>query len=277
MRSLAANSVSGPNDNANPSSTLFVLFFQLGEGLFYCKLQFDRNATGQCIFNINEFSKVELGAERIDFSGSGSASLNLQEAAGVRNLADAYYGDVSLRMVFPSLVSNFLSAEVRRQQRYEAAGVGGAFFGFLISGNEILPSADAIHIFADETETIRIFCKVLYREGIFAAKNFITGELGGFYPLNIELAKYRGQTVGPFVAVAKETNRLEAEATLFDVRIEEQPNSPNVKIYDRRRGNGCFFGVESDEVLGLDMKVAPGYVIDVDFGEGRAFSLRIRR
>ena len=85
---IAANTLSAPDNITTPSTTLFVLFFRLQQGIFYCKLQFDRNVAGPCTFNVNEFKLVELGQEWIDFSGSGQASLDLQAAGGLRNLAD---------------------------------------------------------------------------------------------------------------------------------------------------------------------------------------------
>lgn len=270
-------SLSDPGESKASATAEYILFIRFQKETFYFKIRFDRQSDGHCCLTYPEPTAIKEGDEWIDFAGSGRETLDKDLLAGIQTLAHTYYLDRTLQRVFPSLVSNYLSAEVRRQQQYEASGVGGLFFGFVMTKDQIIPSSETIHIFADETETIRIYVKVLYRDSIFTAKNFLSGDLGKFSPLEIELAQRQGKIVGTSDSIAAETNRLEAESTLFDVRTKEYPAHPNVRIYDCRRGNGCFYTVEGDEKLDLGMRVDPKQVINVDFGDGKTYFLRIRK
>ncbi|WP_413942722.1 hypothetical protein [Bdellovibrio sp. HCB-162] len=233
----------------NPGFAQYIIATEVSEGRCFFLLEASRNDKGECFLNHGE-KLVVKGEEWGDIFGSGKAYLDNINKSGLASVTQFYYQDSSAQKIFPFLVATNISNWLKISTNNSAAGVGGAFLGHLLTDKGIITTPEAMHVVADPSSEIKVFCKHVYSDSVFTVHDLVSRHLMKFETLDGAMKRWNNAAAdltkndeiamhfsSPFIAV--------------DKRSEEDPDAPNVSIVENQEGKNAMHGphFESDAVV----------------------------
>ncbi len=229
----AATSLSGVQ--ASPAIAQFIIATEVAEGRTFCLIEISRDSNGQCYLN-KQCKPVKAGEEWCGFFGSGSERLTNIDKSGLASVGKLYESDPSTQTILPYCISAQLSSWIRNEYNEQAAGYGGIFLGYLLTNQGIFTTPDAMHIQADHNKDIKVFCKLVHREGVFYVHDLISRHLARYETLDGAMKRYNGHTPD-LQKNDSEAFKFNSSFVALDVRTKEAPESTDVRIIEQKSGN----------------------------------------
>lgn len=263
---IARISISGTSGHA--ASATFLIIGVFSTTPTFCKIDFIRDVSGSCRLTLAQ-KEIKKGEEWFDYFGSGRELLAEDDRDAIGSFVHQYYADQSLRSLFAPAIAHVLSSQVRKKQRNEAPGVGGVFLGYFLSENAVLQTTDTMHIFAVDG-ILKIACKTLYRDRFFLFKDFISGGLKIFLPLDLVIRLRRGEQFNLQLDALKAVNMFQASSCLVDIRTQNEPDSFGIRIVENPGGE-ALRGMAS--LPNFDSRIEPNSKATLRFLNGEMFSV----
>lgn len=243
---IACNSLAGEKKS---SMAELMVAANLDIGRTNMKFTVSRNALGACSFN-TQFHTINAGEESLFFEGSGR-SLATQD--GFRSIQDMYFKDPAfMRPAIPGIVSENLSMQVRKAQNNTAPGVGGAFFGYLLTDHGVFASSDLLFIHSDKNGFAQVVSKTVLHDDMFFVSDLIRGRISVFSTLSatIQARRLPEGTTKDISAGLEKLQKFEAQTILLDLRHLVENGKVDFRVYHQTGGN-AIIGSHRPGVLSL--------------------------
>lgn len=243
----AATALSG--FQSSPAIAQFIIATEVAEGRTFCLIEISRDSNGQCYVN-KQCKPVKAGEEWCGFFGSGSERLTNIDKSGLASVGKLYENDPSTQQIIPYCISAQLSSWVRNEYNEQAAGYGGIFLGYLLTNKGILTTPDAMHIQADHNKDIKVFCKLIHRESVFYVHDLISRHLARYETLDGAMKRYNGH-IPDLQKNNAEALKFNSAFVALDVRTKEAPESTDVRIVEKKDGDGALKGAlpDTDQII----------------------------